>query len=1302
LFESNRPVSPEPESSYSPVRRALGVGLFGAAAYSSQRYLLDKYPGYGSRLYHYAKRAEDLSPGSILRTFRLSERFSSYTIPEVHIPHSALVDTWGRSTPLASHLQRLLGPEIDITAQYGGMHFQRLRSSDPYLRLVGNEAYGVRFADHGVLTKSSFRYDQPLYDRRVSFNFEGDWWRPSRLRRNFQKLRLSQFPRGYKSPIEFQGRKIAPLYGERAGEGLKNLSGKSSRFLFEWMERPQRLLAEIGFGLKAGSYNKLINVPFFGEGGMVNQVLLKRVLPVIAGVTALRYADYLTGHTVSNFGASLPLRANVLRADLTDSVPGARKVTDFYSQVVPGAQYGPLALPAAGAVAGALLHYGKVLGGRYPTEAARSAGSRLFPNVAALRRWAASGDRSLGQTAKALWKSLGTPGKGALVGLAAMLPFIPGMLGSRQTGGELRRVYSGEEPVAVRAGRWWDLGSSPYEGQRIKEYRPHWYQLFKSRAQTKSLYGSEEEYWARNPILHPIRYLRDPYYLEEKHYEDRPYPVASPAFSNIPLIGPLLAATVGKLIKPPRRMHEDEWRGDEYSLYSPRLEPKGDAGLPPPFPRDEFGLKNVLDNETTIFSEWVGLPGYISRTVFSKLFPDNDIGQEVYFQGSRQMTNFSRQYYERELGAGVGPGPGGESLFGYTEPFRRFVQRETGIAQANEIPNTMPGWLPGDDYFINFRVGDPYVKISSGYARLPGAGYEALHPGLEGIDPEDYPDIEKLRILGDVAPYSREFAMYRGRLSKQAQKNTDVAIQFEQIIERVRKLKDSVVRTSERRFTEDTETVSGTIQSASPQGIQLEEYPGRTFTFSSLGMSAADLSALALSEQNDLNRTQLAKAVDQRRTSLASYFSNVLPGGTNVRLTIPKGGTSLESSRAVVEADGENVNQALLSEGLARFQKDNGGAEASAMYGILGRTVGALSESLAFTGDNSVVNPLRFIPTPGHTKLWQERTALAQYEEQEAVGSRMRRWDRPIDDFLGVYTRGAIKRLTGERILSPMTERKRELNTLSDMLRYLRSLQHAGDGDENRGRYTSQARRTAIGANLFGSPTYIASTLPDRESHYFRRFLNESDPAKRAQILEVVSPEMAKALSAQWAAQAARIARAEGRTVSDPGEEGYLYDQDELKDYGRSGSGLGFADYERSKEIAEFFSESGFSLPGRDAAIWDDAVDYEDVKLKIIQNEGYDMHDFNIFEDRAALLWRKPWIDGAVRELTSTDSRSVENLRQAVEKLMLAAQEKNPDARTTGIAASRAVSQVRVDVDLDEDEALLRDMRRNPENYDLQ
>ena len=41
--------------------------------------------------------------------------------------------------------------------------------------------------------------------------------------------------------------------------------------------------------------------------------------------------------------------------------------------------------------------------------------------------------------------------------------------------------------------------------------------------------------------------------------------------------------------------------------------------------------------------------------------------------------------------------------------------------------------------------------------RLPGAGYEAVHPEIAGLDPEDYPDIHKMAILADVAPYSREY-----------------------------------------------------------------------------------------------------------------------------------------------------------------------------------------------------------------------------------------------------------------------------------------------------------------------------------------------------------------------------------------------------------------------------------------------------------------------------------------------------------------------------------------------------------------
>jgi hypothetical protein len=127
-----------------------------------------------------------------------------------------------------------------------------------------------------------------------------------------------------------------------------------------------------------------------------------------------------------------------------------------------------------------------------------------------------------------------------------------------------------------------------------------------------------------------------------------------------------------------------------------------------------------------------------------------------------------RRYYEKELGAAVGPSLSGTEHFGYTEPFRRFVQRESFSPQANEIPNTAPSWLTGDDYYTNFHVGDPYIKVDQGFARLPDAGYEALHPELKDQNPEDYPDIHKMAILADVAPYSREYQVFPSCLTQKS------------------------------------------------------------------------------------------------------------------------------------------------------------------------------------------------------------------------------------------------------------------------------------------------------------------------------------------------------------------------------------------------------------------------------------------------------------------------------------------------------------------------------------------------------
>jgi hypothetical protein len=137
----------------------------------------------------------------------------------------------------------------------------------------------------------------------------------------------------------------------------------------------------------------------------------------------------------------------------------------------------------------------------------------------------------------------------------------------------------------------------------------------------------------------------------------------------------------------------------------------------------------------------------------------------------------------------------------------------------------------------------PYIKIDEGYARLPGAGYEAIHSELEGLDPEDYPDIDKMRILADVAPYSREYQKFSQKVRSQAKDDPDLRAEYERIAEQVRQTKASTLQVAQKHFNAPTDRIEGTVKSASAKGIELAEYPGRIFHLSSVGSSMADLTA---------------------------------------------------------------------------------------------------------------------------------------------------------------------------------------------------------------------------------------------------------------------------------------------------------------------------------------------------------------------------------------------------------------------------------------------------------------------------
>lgn len=138
-------------------------------------------------------------------------------------------------------------------------------------------------------------------------------------------------------------------------------------------------------------------------------------------------------------------------------------------------------------------------------------------------------------------------------------------------------------------------------------------------------------------------------------------------------------------------------------------------------------------------------------------------------------------------------------------------------------------------------------------------------------------------------------------------------IECEKILERVRQTKASVIRMGHRHFTAPVEEIDGTVDSVSPGGLTLKEFPGRKFQFSSVGTSAADMTARILGEHNKLTRADAAKEVDRRRGELRQYLADNL-SGESVRLVIPKGASeNAENIRAVVMAGGTNINQVFPS-----------------------------------------------------------------------------------------------------------------------------------------------------------------------------------------------------------------------------------------------------------------------------------------------------------------------------------------------------------------------------------------------------
>ena len=122
----------------------------------------------------------------------------------------------------------------------------------------------------------------------------------------------------------------------------------------------------------------------------------------------------------------------------------------------------------------------------------------------------------------------------------------------------------------IRKARYWWFGSSnEYRGGKISYFEPNTLRMMHSNYYMESMYnGSMWTKWSHSLLptplnpLSPLNYMIDPYYLEELHKEDRPYPITGSTFAENTPWGIALNPIFDTFIKPRKQMYRDRLGSD--------------------------------------------------------------------------------------------------------------------------------------------------------------------------------------------------------------------------------------------------------------------------------------------------------------------------------------------------------------------------------------------------------------------------------------------------------------------------------------------------------------------------------------------------------------------------------------------------------------------------------------------------------------------------------------------------------------------------------------------------------------------
>lgn len=517
---------------------------------------------------------------------------------------------------------------------------------------------------------------------------------------------------------------------------------------------------------------------------------------------------------------------------------------------------------------------------------------------------------------------------------------------------EMIDVYFNGKAVRVNKNRnWYTAGRQTGEGEEFGQYRPHL--LYTLGNPTAGIYDNKFEKLFRQDMLltkYPW-YLLDPYKEERDAYEKfgALYPKSEQMFKDVPLMGHLLSATIGEVIKPTQYIGEELWKVGDNLMKNPGYNPN-DPTSPEYIQFEEPNkMLSAFFDAVEDYKTFSGMHGYLFGKMTESVFgATNPYSDNVVLDSIDNDTNMISRYERLELGG----------MFGTTEGIRRLLDGDSlGLIEMNPLEQKLPDWMP--EFFKKGK--NPYMKSNFGEYTLPGEAFEDSYNGDGGQD------LDQLRVLSMHAPYSKPFTDLKTKIFSNFDNLND---------DEKRSYYESLSYAGDygkREFKNDDQFASDIIS----KSITVDKKLSAT-EFMSGGVR------YKIDNIND-NFNELAESIGSKKAaSLLSDFNNKIKEGAEYSFNIS------ENAAFSVGMDNQGDYIKVGSDLV------DGDLKGDSVYNRQGGIVQSLMTPFSM-GFNKIVTSAM----PSHIeKVFGKKTAYQEWSQETVQAPYFRDWDSPVESFV--------------------------------------------------------------------------------------------------------------------------------------------------------------------------------------------------------------------------------------------------------------------------------------------------------------